>query len=67
MKSSSREFLSILHAVPTLHKVINTCLSTSRDFWPAERVSAQEKERKGIVLEWQEGLLVIFFDEAIQI
>ena len=42
MNSLSGKFLSILHAVPTLHKMINTCCSTAGNFWPAKSVSDQE-------------------------
>jgi hypothetical protein len=33
--SSSCKFYSILHTVPTLHQVIITCFSISRNVWPA--------------------------------
>lgn len=65
MNSLSGKFLSILHAFPTLRKVINTCCTTSRNFWPAKSVTDQEGGREDILLEWLEGLAVTFFNEGI--
>jgi hypothetical protein len=46
--SSSGKFSSMLHTVPTLHRVISKCFSTSRNFWLARVWGMTDQRQVGL-------------------
>jgi hypothetical protein len=60
-KKPNGKLLSILHILQTLHQVIITCFSTSRNFRPA--TVRNEQEGKEFVHAWLKGLVAMLFEK----